>query len=120
VYNELTAYDAVRLGISAPLESSWFPQLPHLLLKGGDDRAKKFLLVWQCLLLGDLQSVVRPLKVDQRGRQPCDRIAQHSVKRRTNPWIESSLKTQESVEGIANAVEERGTRVGSRLRTAGV
>ena len=120
VDDELAAHDAVRLRVAAALEAAGLPEQPHLLVEARDDRVEIGLFVRDRLFLGDRQSFVRALPVDQRRRQPGDRIAKHGVEQpgaRTDRTGCSSVH-QEGRQ-IAQPVQERRAGIGWRRRSAG-
>ena len=96
VDDELRTHDAVGLGVSAAFESARLPEPAHLRPEAIDDRLERRLFVRLHLFLGDLQSFVRALPVDQRGGRARDRIAQHRIEGRTNPGIDAPLQLQQS------------------------
>ena len=81
VNDKLAADDAVGLGVPATLEAAGLPQQAHLFVEAPDDRLEPRLFIRDRPFLGEGESFVRALAVDQGRRQPRDRIAQ--ARRRT-------------------------------------
>ena len=118
VDDELRAHDAMGLGVAAALESARLPEPAHLRLEGVDDRLGHRFFVRLDPFLGELQSFVRALPVDQCGGQARDRIAQQRIEGRTHPGVDASLELQQPQRRVADPVEERRAGVGRRHRAA--
>ena len=93
--NELTANDAVGLRVATALETARLPKLPHLFLEARDDRVDVSFLLGQKFLLGDSQTFVRSIAIDQLGRQARDAIAQERVESRPKPGIDPAFEMEE-------------------------
>jgi hypothetical protein len=71
-------------------------------------------LIGQQFLLGDLQTLVSPLDVDQRRGEVGKAIPKRGVKHRPKKRIETPLELKKKSKKIAQAIEEWGAGVGFR------
>jgi hypothetical protein len=119
-HGELAANDPLRLRVPAPLEPSGLPQQAHLLFEARDDRLQVFLFVRDRPFLGDRESLVGPLHVDQRRREPRQGVAEQRVERRPDERIEAALDPDHERQEVAQLVEEDRAGIGSRCWPARV
>ncbi len=118
--DELSAHDAMRLGVAAALEPAGLPELAHLLLEGRDDRIDVGLFAGKRSFLGDLQAFIRAPQVDQRRGQARERIAQQGIERGTEEGIKPALQMHQKKRYVTNPVQERRAGVGWRDRSTRV
>jgi hypothetical protein len=102
--------------VSAAFESSRLPEQGHLRLEAGDDRLEVGLFICNWSFLGDLQSFVRPLKVDERGRDPGEEILKERIECRPQERIDPTFEMRECDRGIADPVAQGGAGIGWRRR----
>jgi hypothetical protein len=72
------------------------------------------LLIGQQFLLGDFQTLISPLDVDQRRGEVRKVITKRGIKRRPKKRIETPLELKKKSEKIAQAIEDWGAGVGFR------
>src|SRR5207342_665328 len=85
------AHDAVSLRVPSALEVARSPEPVHLCGEGRDDLVDMSLLARLEPLLRETEAIVLPPQVDERGRQPRQRLAQDRVERRPKEGVDPTL-----------------------------
>jgi hypothetical protein len=90
--NKLSPHNSVRLRVPASLESSRLPKQSHLIGEALDYRVDEFLLTLKRLFLSDLQTLVRPARIDQRRSEAGEGIAKNGIECRTKKRINAPFE----------------------------
>ncbi len=110
------AHDAMRLGVAAALVVARRPVPAHVFGHRVDDALQVLLFAGLQLLLGDADSLVASLEVDQILEERRDGLAQHGVERRAEERLEAAFDMQQGDDQVMQSLPEHRRHPSSTRR----